>query len=240
MLTSNLVIVLFTPLLAGYVLVLIFVHRNGDAAQKAGQSVRFGWLRRSIAPGARRAGRAGTERGLLAARHSPSARLCRRQPVVRWPLRVSRAFCRVEPVFQPHVGLWRQHPCTDDAISFQIGAAVLAFAVLGIFFTWRMAGRLRWEIAYFVAGTWPAYVASTWAAPLWETPILGGLFRTHSSLALARRDHAVRECAGCADRPSSAPVRDRLSLPLLAVATTLILASYPYLRVEISKPVEAR
>jgi hypothetical protein len=51
--------------------------------------------------------------------------------------------------------------------------------VLGILFTWRTAGRLRWEIGYFVTATLAAlFVSSVWAPPLWEMPLLGGLLQS--------------------------------------------------------------
>lgn len=150
-------------------------------------------------------------------------------------------FVELTQFFSPAWGFGVSVPGPDDAISFQIGAALVVFAVLGVLFTWRAAGRLRGEIAYFAAGALAtAFVASTWAPPLWETPLLGGLLQTAQFpwrwLVITALCMSV--LAALIGHYTIVAARGRLSLPLLAAATVIIVASYPYLRVEISAPVE--
>jgi hypothetical protein len=240
MLTSNLVIVLFTPLLAGYVLLLVFVYRKGDPAQEAGQETSFGWPRRIIAPAL--GGLAGL--GLSA---------------VFWlPAFTERQFVRVDQWFdgryayRGHFVEWSQFlnpdwgfgasvPGPDDTISFQIGAAIVVFAVLGVLLTWQLLGRQRWEVAFFIAGALTAIVvASVSAAALWELPILGGLLQTAQFpwrwlVIMALCSSLV---AGLIGHRSVVPESQRLSLPLLTIVAVLILASYSYLRIEIREPAE--
>lgn len=113
--------------------------------------------------------------------------------------------------------------------------------MLGVLLTWQALERQRWEIGYLVVGVLGAlFVTSVWAAPLWEAPILGGLLQSAQFpwrwLVVATLGVSV--LAALIGHHTLLRERGRLSLPLLAVATTLILASYPYLRVEISEPVE--
>jgi hypothetical protein len=150
-------------------------------------------------------------------------------------------FVELHQFFSPAWGFGASVSGPEDAISFQIGAAIFTFAVLGILFAWQTATRLRWEIGFFVTSTLAAlFVSSVWAPPLWEMPLLGGLLQSAQFpwrwLVIAT--FGVSVLAALIGQHAVLRERGRLSLPLLAVVTTLILASYPYLRVEISEPAE--
>jgi hypothetical protein len=236
MLTSNLVIVLFTPLLAGYVLLLSVMSAEGGGR---GAWVRA-WVKRLMAPAV--GGLAGL--GLSAVFWLPAF-------VERQYVRVDQwfdgryayrgHFVEWHQFFNPAWGFGASLPGSNDTISFQLGAAIVVLAVLGVLFTWHLLGRKRWEIAFFAAALFAALlVASISGALLWELPLLGGLLQSaqfpwrwlviaalSSSLLVALAGHA-----------SIVVERERLSLPLLALAAVLILASYPYLRVEIREPAE--
>jgi hypothetical protein len=87
MLTSNLVVVLFTPLLAGYVLVLTVVEAGARGVGR-GAWVRA-WIKALIPPCLGGLAGSGIERSLLAAGFH-RAPVCARRPVVRRALRLPR------------------------------------------------------------------------------------------------------------------------------------------------------
>jgi len=240
MLTSNLVIVLFTPLLAGYVLLLTIIHSGVATRGQAWPRRAAAWLRRCLAPAL--GGLAGLS--LSAAFWLPAF--------------LERQYVRVDQWFggryayQGHFVYWQQYfntpwgfgvsvPGPNDSISFQLGAAIVAFALLGILLVWRATGALRGEIAFFAASALiAAGVASTSATPLWEMPIVGAMLQTAQFpwRWLILVVICLAPLAGLLGHRSLLAEQERLSLPLLAALTVLILAAYPYLQVEIREPAE--
>jgi len=238
MLTSNLVIVLFTPLLAGYVLLLTIVY-TGARGEGRGAWVRA-WIRKCIPPllgGLTGLGLSAvfwlpafTERQYVRVDQWFDGRYAYRGHFVEW-----------HQFFSPVWGFGASVAGPDDTISFQIGAAIAVLALLGVLFTWRLLGQERWEIGFFGVGALAAiFIASVSAAALWEAPLLGGLLQSAQFpwrwLVIATLCTSV--LAALAGHLSIVAETQRLSLPLLALTTTLILGSYPYLRVEIREPAE--
>jgi hypothetical protein len=243
MLTSNLVIVLFTPMLAGYVLVLTLVYALPDGANGRGLSLwrKLGWwVRRCVPPAL----------GLIAGLGLSA---------VFWlPMLLERRFVRVDQwfdgrydfhghfvyfyqLFSPLWGFGVSIPGPGDPISFQIGAVALVFAVLGILLVWRTAGRLRWEIAYLVlVGIIAMLLTTNLAAPLWDMPLIGGILQSAQFpwRWLVLTALCVSLLAGLIAHPAILIDRAGVTTPLLALATVVILGSYPYLRVQITEPAE--
>ncbi len=243
MLTSNLIVVLFTPLLALYTLVLTFAAAD---LPRRGWPMR--WGRTMLLPLA--GGVAGL--GLSA---------------VFWlPMALERQYVREDQwfdgrydfhghfvywfqFFSPQWGFGVSRPGPGDPIGFQLGIVPLLLAVMGCYLVWRRTARrkplgrerLRWEIGVLlVSGVGAALLATTWAAPLWDLPVVGGLlgfaqfpWRWLSITALALSALAGLPLWGMADDG-----RGGLSLPLAALVAVVILGSYPLLRVEITEPAE--
>jgi hypothetical protein len=262
MLTSNLVVVLFTPLLAIYLLATSFVASAPAAGERvaAGQRLWL-WIKRAWLPGLGLL--AGL--GLSAVFWIPAFMEQRYVRVDQWfagRYDFRGNFVYPHQLFSPTWGFGISLPGPDDPISFQIGVAALILGVLGVIFAWAHAGRLRWEIGLFAAATVVAVGAAlTWAAPLWETPLLGRVLGVAqfpwrwysvmapclSALAGLTAGHWLQEKrqgkagASSARHWAGGDTEDdaaRLTPSLLFLAAVVILASYSYLRVQISEPVE--
>ncbi len=242
MVTSNLVIVLFTPVLAGYLLVLTVLYAvpEGVHRQNLTWPKRFGWwIHRCLAPAAGIV--AGL--GLSAAFWLPAFLERQSVRVDQWfdgRYDYQGHFVYFHQFFSPSWGFGVSVPGPNDPISFQIGAVVFTFAVLGVLMIWRSLGRLRWELALFiVAGVAAAFVASQFAVPLWNLPIVGGLLQTAQFpwrwLVISALSASI--LSGLVAHPLLLP-RNGLSLALVVLAALVIVGSYPYLQVQISEPAE--
>jgi hypothetical protein len=243
MFTSNLVVVLFTPLLGGYVLLLaaLYAAPAGVSGRALTWPQRLGWFVRRCLPPAL-GGLGGL--GLSAAFWLPM--LLERQYVRvdqwfggRYDFRGH--FVYFHQLFSPTWGFGVSVPGPLDPIGFQIGAAALVFAVIGVLLVWRQAPRGAWEVGYFVlAAVGATLLALQVAAPLWETPILGALLQSAQFpwrwLVLTALCTSVLAGLVAARLPDD-PERP-LSLPLLGLAAVVILSSYSYLQVQISAPAE--
>ena len=80
--------------------------------------------------------------------------------------------------FSARMGLWRQRARTRRPDQLPDGAAIVAFAVLGVLMVWRTASPLRWRSPFRGRRVEARPLSPARAAPLWEVPIVGGLLRT--------------------------------------------------------------
>jgi len=263
MLTSNLVVVLFTPFLGLYLLVLAWVHAAPEGAavalgQRAGGAIWRAFLA-GLGPIA--------GLGLSAVFWIPAFLEQKFVRVDQWydgRYDYRGHFVYLHQLFATHWGFGVSLPGPDDPISLQIGLAALLLAVVGVVRVWPRAGRLQAEMLYFALAASGAIVFSlTWASPVWEFPLIGGIlqsaqfpWRWFSVMApfisllagfAAWKPTAWPAPAGAVGVPAAerdeanalAPAfGEPLTAGLLAVAAVIVLASYPYLRVEISEPVE--
>jgi hypothetical protein len=250
MYTSNLVVVLFTPLLVAYVLVLTVVYAlpEGVDAHDVRWLQRIGWwLRRCLAPAL--GGIAGL--GLSAAFWLPMVLERNYVRVDQWfggRYDFRGHFVYLYQLFSPNWGFGVSMPGPQDPIGFQVGAVALIFATIGVMMAWRHAGYtgytvggFGWEVAFFVAaGILATLPALQLAASLWEVPGLGALLQAAQFpwRWLVLTALCVSILAGLAAAHLPEGEGWGLSLPLLALATTVILGSYGYLQVQISEPVE--
>lgn len=241
MLTSNLVIVLFTPLLALYTLVLTGVYALPPGAPRPTVGRRLlAWLRAALAPGL----------GILAGLGLSA---------IFWlPMLLERQYVRVDQwfdgrydyrghfvyffqLFSPTWGFGVSEPGPNDPVGFQLGPAALLLAGVGLYLSWRRLGRLRWEMATLLAaGLVATLLALQWAAPLWEMPLVGAIlgfaqfpWRWFSVTAVC-----LGVLAGLPFYRAAGADQDGLTLPLVGVMALVIVASYPLLRVQIVEPAE--
>lgn len=248
LLTSQLVTLLFAPLLLLYGLSLLWLHAvpDGTTDLMLPLWVRLGHgLRRIVAP---------VLGGLIAVGLScifwlPMVLEYGDVSVDQWfdgRYDFHGDFVYLFQLFSPQWGFGASQPGPDDPIGFQIGAVALLLALVGTLSTWR-AGRIRrWGVVSFVLAGVGATLAGTQpAAPLWDWPVLGGIlgaaqfpWRWFNLTTVC-----VSVLAGLAAYPPHngkrvAPPEQPLTLGLLALITVVILGSYPLLRVEIIEPVE--
>jgi hypothetical protein len=241
MLTSNLIAVLFSPFLGSYALVLTFVYGAPALQRRAGVGEWLaGVLRRGV-PGAL-ALVAGL--GLSAIFWLPMVLEYKWVRVDQWfdgRYDYAGHFVEWYQLFSPDWGFGVSTVGPDDPIGFQLGLAALLLAVAGVFLAWPKMAALRWEIGVWVIGALLSiFVALTWAAPLWQLPVIGALLRNaqfpwrwFSATAVCLSALAGLPLAGTADNH-----RHGLSLGLVGLAAVVLLSSYPLLRVEIREPAE--
>lgn len=245
MLTSNLVVVLFTPVLLLYAVVLTLVYAAPPGVRRPSVAA---WLGRVVRRGLPAA------LGLLAGLGLSA---------IFWiPMLLERQYVRVDQwfdgrysfrghfvyfhqLFSPQWGFGVSTVGPDDPIGFQIGVIPLLLVAAGVILVWARTSSgnaLRWEIgALLIAALGGAFAGMTWSAPLWELPIVGSVLQ---SAQFPWRWFAITALglsalAGLPLLAVSDAQRNRgVSLPLIGLATLVILASYPLLRVEIVEPAE--
>jgi hypothetical protein len=243
MLTSNLVVVLFTPLLGLYLLAVSWTHAA------AGKSV----------PNKRRLRERLWQWALSAAPAILGLFLALGLSAIFWlPMALERQYVRVDQwfdgrydfrgnfvyffqLFSPTWGFGTSVAGPDDPLGFQLGAVVLILATVGVLLAWRAARRLRLEISCFVfVATASVLVALQAAAPLWDLPVIGTIlgFAQFPWRWFGITSLCLSILAGLVMLPELQGGVMRSQIALLAVVALVLLGSYPLLRVEITEPVE--
>jgi hypothetical protein len=243
MLTSNLVVVLFSGTLGIYwlVLVLVYSRPTGAYGRVPVWDRLTSWVRTGIAPAI------GIIAGLgLSAIFWLPALL--EMPYVnrdqwfagRYDYRGN--FVYFYQLFSPQWGFGVSQTGPDDQFGLQLGVAPVVLAVLGVLMAWSLLRRAeRWEVVTFIAaGLGGVFLGLQIAAPVWEWPLIGAVvqyaqfpWRWFVLPALY-----LSVLAGLVAHPLVLGEGDRLSLPLLGLVSVIILSSHPYLRVEIREPAE--
>lgn len=242
MLTSNLVIVLFTGPLGLYILLLILLYDDAGTAGQTRPTLwrRLGcWLRTGLAPAAGIA--AGL--GLSAVFWLPAVLEQKYVRVDQWfagRYDYRDNFVYFFQLFSPHWGFGASQPGPDDPFGFQIGAVPLAFAVLGLLLATQITRRQRWELRFFtLVGVVATLICLQIARPLWDLPILGTVlgFAQFPWRWLSITTLCISIIAGLVAYPGGSG-QPQLNLPLVVFIGLILLGSYPYLQVEIRPPAE--
>jgi len=260
MLTSNLIVVLFTPLLGLYAILLVLVYsRPSVMAALAPESItprqrlrltllNPGWWQERI----RTWGSTALLPGLgLAAGVGLSAIFWLPMIIERNDVRVDQwfdgrynfrgHFVYFFQLFSPQWGFGVSEAGPDDLVGFQLGIAPLFLAAMGIILLWHSVRRERWEIACFAAvGSVTTLFALTWGAPLWELPLVGGVlqFAQFPWRWLSITILCLSVLSGLPFHKRLVSTNRYLTLPLLSTILVVMLASYSYLQVQISEPIE--
>lgn len=259
MVTSNLVVVLFTPFLGLYLLLLAWIHAQAEDEKIALGTRLARSVQQAFIPGM------GLVLGLglsaffwIPAFLEQKYVLQRQWFDGRYDYRGNFVF--FSQLFDARWGYGVSQRGADDAISLQIGVAAFLLAAVGILVAWRRAGRSKGEIAFWGIGAAAAVLlALQVASPLWELPLVGSILRSAqfpwrwysvmapfvsllAGLVLARfpADALLPEET---QHDIARPASDErawggITLPLVVLSGVVILASYPYLQVQITEPVE--
>jgi len=248
MLTSNLVALIFTPVVAAYLLLLLVVKLNRDQPLQQ-------LSRQSLLPLLANVTRIALPVGvglLLGIGLSAAFAL---------PALLERGFVNQEQwfggyydpfahfvyphqLFSPAWGFGISQPGPDDiaqgALSFQLGIVPTALAVLSLAVVWRSRrARLRRELAFFQALA-VIFVLLTLPVSAWawrSLPIVGFAQFPWRYLMLVTVPLSVLAGSVAAQRPRRHRRRATgMGLSTLVLAGLLILGSYPYLRVEVREP----
>jgi hypothetical protein len=241
MLTSNLVVVLFSGFLGFYLAVLVVVHAAPEGASLTKWSARLrSWVRTGLAPITGLL----TGLGLSAIFWLPAYLEQRYVRVDQWyagRYDFQGNFVYFFQLFSPRWDFGVSQPGPNDAFGLQLGVAPLVLAFVGVALIYPRLKRERWEVfAFLVGGIAATLLALPLGEPLWRLPLVGGILQAAqfpwrwfiiSALCLS-------VLAGLAVHPLVLQIGDRLTLPLLGLISVVLLSSYPYLRVQIHEPVE--
>jgi hypothetical protein len=243
MFSSNLIALMFTPVLALYVLVLILARAL--QAQPAS-----GWSRESLWPGiANLLHQAGPPLlalliglGLSAIFWLPALTEARYVRADQWLARYDYHddFVYFFQLFSPHWGFGTSGAGPNDDVGFQLGVVPLAlafFSPLALRAVRRPETRRLFIFCQLLL-IGAAFMAMAPAAPIWERLALVRYAQfPWRYFALAAPALAVLSAAALAGE-EDAPARWPRWAPAILLAGLALLGSYPYLRAEIREPAE--
>jgi hypothetical protein len=231
-LSSNLVALLISPVLAAYIAVLAL----GRVPAAAPWRVRLrAWLRALVVPGL------GLGLGLALAAFFvlpalTEARYVNQEQWFGGYYDFHDHFVYFAQLFDPRWGFGISIPGPDDEMSYQLGLAWLVLAVLAARYGLRRGYSHRPETAFWlgilVVGAWLTTAAATWAwdhVPLVAAAQFPWRYLTLAALAAAILAPVVLTIG---PRKPSHPIRPEA----LLLAGLLILSSAPYLRVQVIPP----
>lgn len=231
-LSSNLVALLFSPVLAAYIAVLALRRVPAGVARRTRL---MAWVRALVAPGL------GLGLGLALAAFFvlpalTEARYVNQEQWFGGYYDFHDHFVYVAQLFDPRWGFGISVPGPDDALSYQLGLVFLVLAVLAARYGLRRGYPHRLETAFWlgvlVVGAWLTTAAATWAwdnVPLVAAAQFPWRYLTLAALALAVLAPVVLTIG---PQERAIPVRAEA----LVLAGLLILGSAAYLRVEVIPP----
>ncbi|MCS7220505.1 MAG: hypothetical protein RML36_13205 [Anaerolineae bacterium] len=248
MFTSNLVTLIFTPLLAVYIAVLVLYQANREQPWRQ-------WSKESILPLMAQFVRLGFPPaiglllglGLSAIFWIPALIESRYVNQEQWYggyFSAVQHFIYPHQLFSPAWGFGISQPGPDDAaqggLSFQIGAIPFVLTVLSLWASARARGVVRWELRLFQASLigvlWLTLPVSAWA---WEhLPIIPYAqfpwrYLMLALLPLATLSGSLLLSGGATPGSHDERLPDLATLALVAL---VILGSYPYLDVQVHEP----
>lgn len=231
-LSSNLVALLFSPVLAAYIAV-VALHRVPARVPRRARLV--AWLRALVAPGL------GLGLGLALAAFFvlpalTEARYVNQEQWFGGYYDFHDHFVYFAQLFDPRWGFGISVPGPDDALSYQLGLAFLVLAVLaarhGLGRTYPHRRETAFWLGVLVVGAWLTTAAATWAwdyVPLVAAAQFPWRYLTLAALALAILAPVVLTMG---PQKRAASIRPEA----LLLAGLLILGSAAYLRVEVIPP----
>ncbi len=240
MVTRNLVVVLFTPLLAAYLALVILLHMNEEMPfrELSRESV-FPLLGEAIHLAIPPALMLLLGLGLSAFFWLPALTEFKYVNTRQWYggyYDFHNSFIYWHQLFSPHWGYGISIPGPDDDLSFQLGIVPFALSAASLYLLRRMDGWRRWIVGFFLvavaAAAFLTLGASAWA---WEH-VPGVRFAQFPWRYLILTTLAMPPAAAGLLALRKAPEEARGWAVALLLGGLALVGSAPYLRVEIVPP----
>ncbi len=239
MITSNLVSLLFTPILVLYILMVILIQANREMPFRdmSGESA-FPFVGELLHLAAAPAISLLLGLGLSAFFWIPAITEFKYVSTKQWYggyYDFHHSFTYWHQLFSPHWGFGISEPGPDDDLSFQLGIVPLLLLSFAIYGWSKLKGEKKWHVGFFLAvSIVAAYLtlgASAWA---WDH-VPGVRFAQFPWRYLILTTLAVPPTAAALTEWMGQSQKRRWALTLF-MAGIVIVASAPYLHVEIVKP----